>query len=112
MGIEGINPNNYNNFSIDTFGVGSSYSGSSKVKRASEAVESSGSFSNVEGDVAEISEEATQGFLGLSSDSTGSIAREERVKSLKSLIDQGEYFNKVDSFSVAGDPGLIEAVLG
>ena len=112
MGIEGINPNNYNNFSIDTFGVGSSYSGSSKVKRASEAVESSGSFSNVEGDVAEISEEATQGFLGLSSDSAGSIAREERVKSLKSLIDQGEYFNKVDSFSVAGDPGLIEAILG
>jgi anti-sigma28 factor (negative regulator of flagellin synthesis) len=110
MGIEGINPNNYSNFSIDTFGVGSSYSGSSKVKRASEAVESSGSFSNVEGDVAEISEEATHGFLGLSSDSAGSIAREERVKSLKSLIDKGEYSR--DSFTMAGDPGLIEAVLG
>ena len=112
MGIEGINPNNYSNFSIDTFGVGSSYSGSSKVKRASEAVESSGSFSNVEGDVAEISEEATRGFLGLSNESAGSTARAERVKSLKSLIDKGEYFSKVDSFSVAGDPGLIEAVLG
>jgi anti-sigma28 factor (negative regulator of flagellin synthesis) len=112
MGFEGINPNNYNNFSVDTFGIGSSYSGSSRVKRSSEATDNLGSFSNVEGDVAEISLEATQGFLGLGNDSAGATTRAERVKSLKSLIDKGEYFNQVDSFSVAGDPGLIEAILG
>ena len=111
MGIEGINPNSYSNFSIDTYSASRS-SSANRIERSTSKTESAGSFSKVEGDVADISFEAAQSFLSLGSDSVGSSARAERVQSLKSLIDSGEYFNRVDSFSVAGDPGLIEAILG
>lgn len=115
MGIEGINPNIFNSFSIDTSGIDRA-SLSRKPSQIDSDDKAGGSFSKVEGDVAEISEEATQSFFSLNAansvSSSSSSARADKIKSLKSLIDNGQYFNQVDSFSVAGSPGLIEAVLG
>ncbi|MCH2227444.1 MAG: flagellar biosynthesis anti-sigma factor FlgM [Candidatus Caenarcaniphilales bacterium] len=72
-----------------------------------------GSYSNIGGDVDTAGLDFTNigDLVDLDSvSSSGATAREERIKSLKAMISDGEY--NVNSYNLAGDPGLINSILG
>ena len=84
----------------------------SKAKTATkvDTAETSSNSGLEETDSAVIDFGGVSDLVSLASNSPGQTARKDRVESLKAMIANGEY--NVDAYSIAGDPSLIEAILG